>query len=226
MTVAKDEVSLLQRLQWVSNTIFHQLVAVITVFLFWLFFENYDLDNVFLWHLVLSTGAYVPLMAEGIILFSGDNLLTQKLDRSKRSWVHFVLLGISILAVTAGIACEIYRKNDRGSQHFVSNHAITGLASWVLAFVSILLGIFSWNANGLKNLARPVIFKFIHNFIGVACYALGITSLCLGFYIGAFRRLVTEDQLLATVAVVGIIACWSCLSAFKSCYNQLKNMIS
>ncbi|KAJ8916366.1 hypothetical protein NQ315_005063 [Exocentrus adspersus] len=100
------------------------------------------------------------------------------------------------------------------------------LVSWLLAFVSVILGLFSWHAQGLKNFVRPVIFKFIHNFIGISCYAIGITSLCLGFYIGSFRRLVTDEQQLATVSIVGIIACWSCLSAFKSCYGQLKDMFS
>ncbi|XP_023310513.1 uncharacterized protein LOC108907711 [Anoplophora glabripennis] len=142
-------------------------------------------------------------MAEAIIVFAGDNLWSQGLERPKKNWVHGVLLGISIVALTAGIACEIWNKNDRGFQHFVSDHAITGLVSWLLAFVSIILGLFSWHAQGLKNIARPLIFKFIHNFIGIACYAIGIASLCLGFYIGAaFRRLVTDDQLKSLLALV------------------------
>lgn len=228
MTVAKVEVTLVQRLLWIANLVFHQTVAVVTVWLLWLFFDNYDLDNVFLWHLVLSTAAYVPLMAEAIILFSGDNLWSQQLERPKKNWIHGVLLGISISALTAGIACEIYRKNSRGpgATHFVSNHAITGLVSWLLAFVSILLGLFSWHAQGLKNFARPVIFKFVHNFIGIACYAIGIASLVLGFYIGAFSRLITEDQQKSLVGLTAIITIWSCLAAFKSCYNQVKNMLS
>ncbi|KAJ8916381.1 hypothetical protein NQ315_005079 [Exocentrus adspersus] len=57
MTVASEEVSFAQRWLWIFNTIFHQAVAVVTIFLLWLFFENYDSDNVFLWHLVLSTAA-------------------------------------------------------------------------------------------------------------------------------------------------------------------------
>lgn len=102
----------------------------------------------------------------------------------------------------------------------------SGLVSWILAFVSVVLGLFSWHAQSLKNFARPVIFKFVHNFIGIACYAIGIASLCLGFYIGAFSRLVTENQLLATVGLVGIITCWSSLAAFKSGFNQIKTMFS
>ncbi|XP_018567784.1 cytochrome b561 domain-containing protein 2-like [Anoplophora glabripennis] len=226
MTVAKVEITLTQRLLWILNLVFHQVVAIVTVWLFWLFFDNIELNNTMLWHLVLSTAAYVPLMAEAIILFAGDNLWSQGLERPKKNWVHGVLLGISIVSVTAGIACIISGKNDRGTAHFVSNHAITGLVSWLLAFVSIILGLFSWHAQGLKNIARPVAFKFIHNFIGIACYAIGIASLCLGFYIGSFRRFVTDDQLKSLVALVAIIAFWSCLAAFKSCYSQLKNMFS
>ncbi|KAJ8929109.1 hypothetical protein NQ314_018223 [Rhamnusium bicolor] len=123
-------------------------------------------------------------MAEGIILFSGDNVWTQSLDRTKKYWLHGILLGISIAAVTAGIGCEIYRKNVNGNSHFVSDHAITG----------------------------------------IACYAIGIASLCLGYYIGAFRRLVTETEQQAVLGVTIIIAVWSLLAAFKSGYNQLKNV--
>ncbi|KAJ8980662.1 hypothetical protein NQ317_017588 [Molorchus minor] len=169
---------------------------------------------------------YVPLMAEGIILFSTDNLWTQKLDRSRKYWPHGVLLGISIAAVTAGISAEIHRKRQSGRSHFVSDHAITGLVSWILAFLAIFLGSFSWHAQRLRGLARPVLFKFVHNFLGVACYAIGIASLCLGLEMGHFANRVTETEKQVTIALVGVITCWSLLAAFKSCYNQLKTIFT
>ncbi|KAJ8962906.1 hypothetical protein NQ318_001317 [Aromia moschata] len=226
MTFVREEVSLFQRLLWLANTIFHQLVAIVTVFVFWICFKNYDLDNALLWHIVLSTGAYVPLMAEAIILFAGDNLWTQELDRPKKYWLHGILLGISIVSVTIGIGYEINRKNESGRPHFVSNHALTGLVSWIFAFLSIVLGLFSWHSQKLKSLARPVLFKFVHNFLGIGCFAIGVSSLCLGFELGGFSRFVTEKERDTTIAITAIVAIWSCLAALKSAYNQLKNTVS
>lgn len=74
-------------------------------------------------------------MAEAIILFSGDSLWTLRLERPKKNWVHGVLLTISVLALTAGIACETWRKNDTGSSHFVTNHAITGKPNFAVSLL-------------------------------------------------------------------------------------------
>lgn len=67
---------------------------------------------------------YIPLMAEGILLFAGDNVWSQELDRKKKYWVHGVLLFVGTVFLTAGIVLEIDIKGNR--RHFTSNHGLTG----------------------------------------------------------------------------------------------------
>lgn len=63
-------------------------------------------------------------MAEGILLFAGDNVWSQELDRKKKYWVHGVLLFVGTVFLTAGIVLEIDIKGNR--RHFTSNHGLTG----------------------------------------------------------------------------------------------------
>lgn len=66
-------------------------------------------------------------MAEGILLFAGDNVWSQELDRKKKYWVHGVLLFLGTVCLTAGIALEIDIKGNR--KHFTSKHGLTGAIS-------------------------------------------------------------------------------------------------
>ncbi|KAG5874395.1 hypothetical protein JTB14_012378 [Gonioctena quinquepunctata] len=216
-----SNISLFQRIQWVCNTIYHQVVAVVAVAIFWVFFKNHDTNSKLLWHIFWCTCAYVPLMAEGIISFSEANVWNQRLPRNKKTYIHGVLLGLSTISVTAGISCMISHKNDQGSEHFQSNHAITGLVSWLLAMVSTIFGLFAAYSRSLRNFIKPVSLKFIHIFVGNCSFALGITALSLGLYKRSFMDYVTTNQQLAAVVLIVIIAIWSVLSAFVTLFDYL-----
>lgn len=68
-------------------------------------------------------------MAEGILLFAGDNVWSQELDRKKKYWIHGILLFLGTVALTAGIALEIHSKGNRA--HFTSKHGLTGTSTSV-----------------------------------------------------------------------------------------------
>lgn len=51
------EVSSWQRCLLLVNTFYHQILATLTVVMFWIFFKSYDWDSTRLWHLVFSTAA-------------------------------------------------------------------------------------------------------------------------------------------------------------------------
>lgn len=65
-------------------------------------------------------------MAEAIILFGGDNVWTQELNRKHRYFVHGILLLLATAFITAGVSLEIERKAQNNFSHFESIHAITG----------------------------------------------------------------------------------------------------
>lgn len=65
-------------------------------------------------------------MAEGIILFGGDNAWTHELNRKRRYYVHGVLLLIAAGFVVTGVSLETNNKIKNNWTHFASVHAIAG----------------------------------------------------------------------------------------------------
>ncbi|KAF7267641.1 hypothetical protein GWI33_019131 [Rhynchophorus ferrugineus] len=176
LIVRTKTITTLRRTLWVLNHIYHQALTLLTVIFIWIMFENYDKSSSFFWHIFLSTFAYIPLMGVAIILFSEDNLLTLFIPRTRRYWIHGVLLTLSCLAVTIGISVEVDSKRKRDRAHFESDHAILGLVSWLLIFVSVLLGLLASNTRTFHNYVKPVVIKFIHNFLGIAAFLIGVGS--------------------------------------------------
>nr|XP_023025240.1 uncharacterized protein LOC111513283 [Leptinotarsa decemlineata] len=218
----EKSVSLLQRVHWICNTIYHQLVAIVAVYVSYIFFKYINIDNRSLWHNFLCTTAYIPLMAEGFILFSEQNVWSQRLERKKKYYIHGILLAVSTISLSVGIGLKIDVKN----QHFKSDHAITGLASWILALASVILGMFAAYSQSLKSFLKPVILKLIHNFLGMASFAIGIASLCLGLYYRDFAGRVTTIERDTTLWLVGIVSTWSVVNAIVSQFNQLRSLLS
>ncbi|CAH1164604.1 unnamed protein product [Phaedon cochleariae] len=228
MSVITDRVGILQRIEWVLNTIFHQLVTIYCFFHFWLIFSSFTLDHSRLWHIFLSTVAYFPLMAESLILYFESNVWSQKLDRKKKFYVHGTILLISTVSLTAGISFEINAKNLSGKEHFQSGHAITGLVSWLLSIISVFLGLLSANSQSFKNNIPPVMFKFVHNFLGIASFCVGIISLSLGFFLDEFMFYsgILENEQIFAVVLIAILAIWSISSALKTLYTEAKSVFS
>lgn len=63
-------------------------------------------------------------MAEATLLFAGDNVWSQELDRKKKYYIHGILMTLSASLITAGVIIEIHNKGD--AEHFTSIHGVTG----------------------------------------------------------------------------------------------------
>lgn len=88
-----------------------------------------------------------------------------------------------------------------------------------------MIGLLAANAQSLNRIARPVWFKFFHNFIGIAGYVVGMVSLYYGYYTGWFRRLFSDDAKLTLSYATFIVTVWSLYAALISLWNQLKNIV-
>lgn len=73
---------------------------------------------------------------------------------------------------------------------------------------------------------RPVLYKFSHNLSGLLGYAIGIMSLCFGFYTNWFIYYNGEESRLAALIVTILVSIWPLNGAFLSLYNQFKAVIS
>lgn len=96
----------------------------------------------------------------------------------------------------------------------------------VLLLASILIGFLAANAQSLNRIARPVWFKFFHNFLGIAGYVIGMVSLIYGYYTGWFRRYFSEDARLTLTYATGLATAWSLYAALISLWNQLKTIFT
>ncbi|XP_057652452.1 uncharacterized protein LOC130891627 [Diorhabda carinulata] len=225
MTDEKEKVKVSQRFFWLANTIFHQVVTVTVAFIAYVFVKNYDVSSRAFIHFFVTTFAYIPLMAEGFILFNESNTWSLQVKRSLKGWVHGALLTISLICVSIGIGVEVHYKNKSiHPVHFKSNHGKLGFISWVLCFCLALTGIITLYSSKLRIIIRPVTLKTIHLCLGLACFAIGVGSLILGLNYSHFR--VTHNELLVTKTLISIITIWSSLGAIVSLFNNLKSMFT
>lgn len=53
----EETTTILQRILWVLNTLFHQVLAITTFFILWTLFQNNNQSSKVLWHAFWSTTA-------------------------------------------------------------------------------------------------------------------------------------------------------------------------
>ncbi|XP_060522779.1 transmembrane reductase CYB561D2-like [Cylas formicarius] len=180
----------------------------------------------FTWHVILCTAGYVPLMAESIILFLGDELWTRQLNRTQKYWVHGILISLATFFIIVGNAL-VFHKLQSG-YHLYTAHGITGLISMILIIAAIPVGLAINYANEIKRVltVRPLWYKAIHNFLGLLGYVIGIISLAFAFYTKWFVYYTgPEARMLSLVATI-LGSIWMVNGALVSMYHQIKSLVT
>lgn len=95
----------------------------------------------------------------------------------------------------------------------------------LLILVSFAFGFVAANPQLLKNVARPVVFKFLHNFLGIAGYVIGMISLIYGYYTHWFKYYASAETRIVASVATGIVTVWPLYAALKSCYGQFRDVI-
>lgn len=76
-----------------------------------------------------------------------------------------------------------------------------------------------------KDIVRPVFVKFLHNFLGISAYGLGMLS--LGYGVKKFApNSASDETVVVTNVLLGIITCYSLIGAFISAYLQLRQIVN
>lgn len=95
----------------------------------------------------------------------------------------------------------------------------------LLILVSFICGFAAANPQKFSHIARPISFKFFHNFLGIAGYVIGMISLIYGYHTHWFvYYTAAETRIVASVAT-GILTIWPLYAALKSCYVQFKILV-
>ncbi|RZC33491.1 cytochrome b561 domain-containing protein 2-like, partial [Asbolus verrucosus] len=111
-------------------------------------------------------------MSEALLLFAPDELWSVQLTRKQKYWIHASLISIGTILVTVG-CIETFCFIKEG-YHLYTVHGITGLIAMISFIVSLFLGLMANYSQKLSAYARPVMFKFTHNFIGLLGYIIGV----------------------------------------------------
>ncbi|XP_076749491.1 transmembrane reductase CYB561D2 [Xylocopa sonorina] len=191
----------------------HVLIVSLTVFTL---FHSMQVYNVMNLHVSLCTLGYVLLMSEAIVVLAGESVLTNSLTHRAKKHVHWFLQILGLISIISGIVV-MYRVK---SLHFRSPHAILGITSASLMIFLALTGYPVFIASKLRSYVRPVLIKCGHNFLGIACFAIGIAAQCTGYRY--FRVLNSEDfdwQLVCIIVSV-LITILSVRSALPALFRQ------
>ncbi|XP_022913824.1 uncharacterized protein [Onthophagus taurus] len=213
-----------QRGRWILNTLFHQALAVVVIFTIWIPIDyNIVFHNQLIGHIIFCTIG-VFFLAESLILFAGDNVWSQDLEKKSRYWIHGVLIAIGTVCIITGISIEINRTKLTG--HFESDHGIIGLMALIFLSLSLILGLLGAFSNTFSGYIRPVILKFTHNLIGIITYTFCIAALCLGYYTDPYKQLTSSTTRNSATVAACIICCWSLITSFISAYKQIRSISS
>lgn len=100
------------------------------------------------------------------------------------------------------------------------------MVSWIFTFVAVFIGILVANATKIRNFIRPVYVKFLHNGFGMFAYVLGIASLCYG--VDKFSRslYMSDNTVLLTNILLGIITGYNLIGGLLSAYEQISQIFN
>ncbi|XP_057664335.1 transmembrane reductase CYB561D2-like isoform X2 [Diorhabda carinulata] len=197
--------------------------ASLFVYSCWIPFQY--LGGWFSYHVILCTFGYIPLMAEAIMLFVGDDIWSKNLSRRAKYTVHGILITVATLITIVGnVLVFVYIEPG---YHLYTAHGITGLVSMIILIISIILGLAVHYPKSTKRIVslRPVTFKFLHNISGLMGYGIGIISLCFGYFTDWFKYFNGAESRWVALIFTMAVSLWPLNGAFVSLWNQWKSLL-
>lgn len=210
---------LMEMTRGILNILQHQIVAVLLFFSIWTPIFTYP--SALAWHVALCSLGLFPFVFEGLAVLGYDLIYAIELEEKTRGYIHAVMMSLGTIFLAAGAIMEMAR--DRLTSHFSSTHGILGLICLLFVLFAFIFGFFSRFAKSLKGYARPVIFHFVHNLIGILAVTFGIACMCTGYYLDAFIAL--EDSTMAATIVACLLLPWALATALHKLYKQFMSMI-
>ncbi|XP_076167764.1 transmembrane reductase CYB561D2 isoform X1 [Ptiloglossa arizonensis] len=197
-----------------ADLVNHILVIFMTVFLLYYSMRSFSVMDL---HVTLCTLGYVLLMSEAIVVLAGESILTNFLTRRAKRHIHWILQVLGLVCIIGGVVV-MYRVK---TFHFRTIHAILGITSLVIMVFLAVCGYPVFVAAKLRKFIRPVILKFGHNFLGIACFVIGMLSQCYGYAYNWLANIsaVPNVQLIC-ITVTALITVLSLRGALLSLYRQ------
>ncbi|KAL1512824.1 hypothetical protein ABEB36_002346 [Hypothenemus hampei] len=197
-------------------------IAGVVIFASTIAIQNYSW---FTWHVILCTVGYVPLMAESLMLFLGDEVWSKNMTRSAKYTIHGIVISIATILIIIGDGLVFYNLD---ALYLRTTHSITGLISLIFLVISLPFGLMiKYNREVAPYLPiRTIWAKTLHNFLGILGYGIGVISLCYGFYTNWFSYYTSyEARLLALIATL-LTGLWTLNGAIISLVEQINTILS
>lgn len=184
--------------------------------------KNFSIHHFIGFFNFLSFLQYVLLMSEGLMVLMSENIWSRQLTTYRtRSHVHWCLQMLGASFSIAGTFI-MYRVKK---QHFTSIHGILGITSVSIMIYLGFTGISVFYAYKLREFLKPFLTKGIHNFLGIACFVIGIVSQCYGYNKNWMVK--KSGQEIATLCIVltGISTLICLYRPILSLYRQVRSLL-
>ncbi|KAL3286270.1 hypothetical protein HHI36_000779 [Cryptolaemus montrouzieri] len=195
--MSSNDIEGCQRFLWIIYIILQQLVAITVGYSISMTFEG-NLNQLWLWHTVVTPIGVMFIMFEGILAFSPHNHVTSDFKKTTLNNMHgwFMAMGLSLM--TLGVLFA-YVTTD---VHFTSLHGIFGLIAWILCVISAVGGIFTLYSQSLREHVRPIYLRFCHTLLGLTAFLTSMAAGALGIY--EDQKNTAGTAVIICVALLGI----------------------
>ncbi|KAJ8935864.1 hypothetical protein NQ314_012610 [Rhamnusium bicolor] len=113
--------------RFLINYVVRFVFAGIVLYCCWTPLQN--LGSWFSWHVILCTFGYIPLMAEALMLFIGDELWSRQVSRKSKYMVHGILISVGTVFIIVGNALVFHYISP--GYHLYTAHGITGIKNYI-----------------------------------------------------------------------------------------------
>lgn len=143
-------------------------------------------------------------MSESLMVLTTENVWSRKITNYRyRSYFHWILQATGAIISISGVVIEYIGRNEKNKPHLSSIHSIVGFISIIIMCIICLSGATMFYTIKFKKLLRPVVIKFIHEFLGITCFTLGMIAECYGFNKSWMRS--KAGDYIAVLAIILVI---------------------
>merc|ERR1712223_949591 len=142
-----------------TKMVVHIISVGLTGFYFYLAKPASDL---FSWHPVCMSMAFVLLMLQAIMIFSTESSLTPTSPRPDKIQLHWILHAFGMASAVFGFLSVYFNKELNGRKHFTTWHSRFGLVTMMGMFLAALGGLVAKYGHKLRNFVKPIHLKLYH----------------------------------------------------------------
>lgn len=181
--------------------------------------------NIYSNHQTFFSPQFVSQMAQAIIVLSKNSIYIF-LRRCIRDCIqqHWISQGFAAMCIIAGVVIKIVEKNKSDHGHFDSVHAIIGVITVIIFFITCIGGIVTVHVAKLKNFAKHEHIRLVHVLIGILTFVLGVVSVGTGLYRNEFCSIIDSTARHIFILLLSITSLIVIEDPLKTVYSQLKSM--